>query len=572
APAFPGAIDGTLASTGATRDDGGLDAGLDATGLGGTLRGRRLAGRVHVEMQGGVPGVVEAGYAGDVDLTLGASRLSARGRLADRVQLDARFDPLQLDDLLPAAAGSLRGSVAVAGTRTAPEVTVDLAGRGLRHAGYTADSVRVQGRMPWSRGSGTLGLDASGVNAGLALERLSVNATGAVENLALEADARGAMGTLALAGNLQRRGRGWQGALDALRLAPERGAPWQLQAPARFSQDGSRFTLGRSCFSSGQGALCAEADWPRRGIDIDGKGLPLALVAPYLPARDDGRPWILRGEIAIDAQARPAGAAYAGHLRVTSPGGGLRLSTQARRDFVDYSDLAFDATFDARQVDATLGTGFNGEGRIDARVRTGWEPTAPLDGELGFDIRELTWLELFSPDIVEPKGALTGRISLGGTRAAPALGGQARLSAFTTELPALGIVLEAGDVRLDALPDGSARIVGSVASGEGTLQVDGTLGWRGDAGGQAAPLVLNLRGTNVLVSDTRDLRAVASPELVVRIAAADPISVTGRVRVPSATIDLERLDQGRSVSADVVVLDPVDPDATTAASALDLDL
>src|SRR5690606_27310477 len=136
----------------------------------------------------------------------------------------------------------------------------------------------------------------------------------------------------------------------------------------------------------GQGALCAEADWPRGGIDVDGDRLPLALVAPYLPPRDDGRPWLLRGEVSIDASARPAGAAYAGHLRVTSPGGGLRFSQRARRDIVDFSDLDLDATFDGNGIRATLATGFNGEGRIDARVATGWQPTSPLSGELSVDI------------------------------------------------------------------------------------------------------------------------------------------------------------------------------------------
>ena len=575
APAFPGAINGALTSTGTTRDDGGLDAVVHAADLGGTLRGRRLAGRGHFEMAGAatrVPAKTAATYSGDVDLRLGGSRIAARGTLADRVALDARFDPLQLDDLLPTAAGTLRGTATVGGTRNAPDIALDLTGSGLRYAGYTADTLRAQGRLPWARGDGALALDATGINAGLALDSVSVRASGAVEALSLQADARGGMGTLALAGDLRRAGSGWQGVLETLRLAPGRGGAWQLQAPARFSQAGDRVTLARSCFSSGQGALCAEADWPRQGVAIEGTGLPLALVAPYLPVRDDGRPWVLRGEIAVDASARPAGAAYAGHVRVTSPGGGLRLSTRARRDLVDYSNLDLDATFNAGSIRATLETGFNGQGRIDARIDTGWQPTSPLAGEVGVDISELTWMELFSPDIVEPQGTLQGRITLGGTRAAPALGGQARLSAFTTEVPALGIVLEDGDVRLDARPDGSASIVGSVGSGEGTLRVDGSLGWRGEAGGQAAPLVLNLGGTDVLVSDTRDLRAVASPDLVVRIAAAEPISVTGRVRVPSATIDLERLDQGRSISADVVVLDPVDPAAATAASSLDLDL
>ncbi len=151
--------------------------------------------------------------------------------------------------------------------------------------------------------------------------------------------------------------------------------------------------------------------------------------------------------------------------------------------------------------------------------------------------------------------------------AQPLLGGNAHLTGFSTELPALAIMLQDGDVRLDALPDGSARIAGRVRSGEGTLSIDGTLGWRGDD----TPLVLSLRGENVLISDTRDLHAIADPDVQVRYAARQPIQVTGTVTVPSARMDLERLDEGVSVSPDVVVLDPVDPE-DTGEIPLDLDL
>jgi translocation and assembly module TamB len=176
-------------------------------------------------------------------------------------------------------------------------------------------------------------------------------------------------------------------------------------------------------------------------------------------------------------------------------------------------------------------------------------------------------MELLSPDIVEPTGKLAGHVTLAGTRAQPVLGGQAQLADFSTELPALAITVSNGDVRMDAQPDGSARIHGSLKSGEGTLNLDGTLGWRGDD----TPLVLTVRGSNVLVSDTRDLRAVADPDVVVRYSAGQPINVTGSVGVPSARIDLERLDQGVSASPDVVVLDPVDPQRGVA-TPLDLDL
>src|SRR5690606_16643687 len=295
---------------------------------------------------------------------------------------------------------------------------------------------------------------------------------------------------------------------------------------------------------------------------------------PYLPERADGRPWVLRGEIALDGTLRPAGNAWQGKVDVTSTDGGVRLSRRSRNDVIGYSNLHLDADFDPQRIEATLASGFNGDGRIDARVATGWNADAPLSGSFDIDTDQLTWLELFSQDIVEPVGKLEGHVTLAGTRAEPALGGQARLTGFGTELPALGIALDNGNIELDALADGTARISGSVRSAPpdsateaGILHVDGSLGWRGDE----TPLVLRLHGDEVLVSNTRDLRASASPDITVRYAARQPLNVTGTVVVPSALIDLERLDQGVSASPDVVVLDPVDPEEGPAAP-LELDL
>src|SRR5690606_32542300 len=97
--------------------------------------------------------------------------------------------------------------------------------------------------------------------------------------------------------------------------------------------------------------------------------------------------------------------------------------------------------------------------------------------------------------------------------------------------------------------------------------IEGGLNWRDSS----APLLLNLTGEDVLLSDTRDLRMVADPDIELRYAAGQPLSVSGTVAVSSAMLDLERLDQGVSVSPDVVVLDPVRPD-DTGASPLVLDL
>src|SRR3546814_2410482 len=75
------------------------------------------------------------------------------------------------------------------------------------------------------------------------------------------------------------------------------------------------------------------------------------------------------------------------------------------------------------------------------------------------------------------------------------------------------------------ISDWSSDVCSSDLTEAGILRVDGSLGWRGDQ----VPLVLRLHGDEVLVSNTRDLRAVASPDLTVRYAAGQPLNVTGEV-------------------------------------------
>lgn len=565
---WKGSVNGKLTTSGSTRSDGGLDIAANASQLGGRLRDRPLGGNARFAMHGAGTAGGETAYEGEVALTLGGSRIDAKGTVARALDIDAKLSPLVLSDLLPGGAGTLRGTLQLRGPRTTPDVFVDLTGSGLKYGDYRADSLSAKGRLPWQRGNGALAIQASGLDVGVPVSSLTVDARGSVEALQVQGEARGDIGTLSLAGNATRRGATWQGALSAFELVPARGAAWRLQQAARFSWDGRNGTLSTSCFaSSGGGSLCASADWPRRGLAVKGDALPLSLVVPYLPEREDGRPWLIRGDISLDAQLRPVGNAWRGQVSVRSAGGGLRNSARSRREVLSYDNLVMDATFDPRRINAELDTAFNSGGRIQARITTGWDDYAPIAGEVSVNTSELVWLELFSPDIMEPKGQLDARITLAGTRARPQLGGQARLTGFSTEIPSLAIVLENGDVRLDALPDGTARIAGQVNSGEGTLHVDGSLNWQNTE----APLLLTLTGQNVLVSDTRDLHAVASPEVQVRYAAGQPITVTGTVTVPSARIDLERLDQGVSTSPDVVVLDPENPEQT-GASPLDLDL
>jgi translocation and assembly module TamB len=557
---WPGAVDAQLTTRGRRLPappgrTGGLEARFDVPRIGGSLRGRALAGSGTAVLRGD-------DIEGHVQLAAGASRLDARGRIGDRLDIDARLSPVNLQDLLPDARGTFRGSLRITGPRAAPDIAADLTGRDAAYGSYRIAALTARGHLPWSAraGSGALVLRGSGLQLGLPFDSLNVDARGAVEALRLTADARGGFGQIALAGSTRRQNGGWLATLSALRLSPTRGAAWSLTGPASLRAGSGRFAVSNACLASaGGGSLCANADWPRRGLDVTGRGVPLTLLTSYLPEQaGTERRWQPRGDLNVDARIRPVGGSWRGQATITSPTGGFRLDPAHRADLVTWSNLRVSGSFDPQRVDFDLAAALDGDGRLRADIATGFAPHAPLSGRVELDTTELTFLELFSPDIVDPRGRLSAQLRLSGTRAVPLLGGQARLAGFTTELPALGIELSEGTATLVAREDGSARIDGRVRSGEGFLNIDGDLAWRRTG----APLLLNLRGKDVEVADTRQLRAVVDPDIQVRVVPSEPVTVSGEVVVPSGLVQLERLERRVKVSPDVVVLDPVEPVAT----------
>jgi translocation and assembly module TamB len=212
-PDYPGRIQGRIATRGKARPDGGVDASFDAPSLRGTLRGRALDARAKVDLRG-------SDIDGDVAVAIGGSRASAKGRIGATLAIDARFEPLRLDDLLPGAGGVLGGTATLRGPRATPDIAADLTGDGLHWGDWRAASLRANGRLPWRTGNGTLHVDASGVEAGLAIDHLVVDARGAMEHLSLDADARTPFGGASLSGNAVKRGAQWSGTLASLRGVP----------------------------------------------------------------------------------------------------------------------------------------------------------------------------------------------------------------------------------------------------------------------------------------------------------------------------------------------------------------
>jgi len=524
-PDYPGALSGKLQAKAEQQADGQWQANVQMPSLQGQLRGRPVSGRVAADWTG------DRG-TGDAALRIGDSVINLGGAFGARYDLQARFAPLVLGDVLAGVQGRVEGTASLRGPAAAPDLTAQLQGGSLRWGDQRAATLQLSGTLPATGSAGRFQADASDlVLSGLALDRLSLRGSGSLAALQLDAQANGEQGELELAGRIGRSGQQWRGRLGELRLAAKNAPELVLESGADFEIGPGVLRLQRSCLvaKDSAGRLCITASG--RAISVQGESLPLALAQPWLAA-DQGLALGIDGTLDATAELRRG-----------------RDGLQVEGDAI---------TGDLQAVLAD-------EGSVSARVRTGLADSAALDGQLTLDVRDLTWLELLSPDLAAPVGRLQGTLLLAGTRARPQLSGQAQLQPFSAELPALGVKLTQGQFTLVGNVDGTSRLEGTVRSGEGVLQVDGSLNFR-DA---TAPLQLVLRGENITLASTPELYLIGTPEITLRWL-PDRLELRGTLAVPEARADLEALDGSVSVSPDVVVVDPIDP-ARERAKPLDMD-
>lgn len=543
-PDFPGAVSGRIEA------DGGLDAAGRWRGqarladLRGTLRQRALQGQASLRWDG------DSGE-GELALRIGRSHITGNGRFGRMLDLQAQLAPLDLADIWPDAAGRLEGSIAVRGTQALPAYRATLQGQGLRWGETEIARFDAHGELPAHPRTGRLQVNAQGIQAlGENFEHASLDLTGNVTQLRARAQLAGDPGELEVAFDAASYGSMWQGRIETLRLAPKYGPAWTLDAAAAYRYRRGMVELDRSCLqaSAPGGELCVQTSGTQGTFQA--RRLPLSLVQPWLAAH---APQLqVFGEAEFEGSfARAGSGPWNGSVNLRSARGGLRVDPQSPRDLLDYHDLRIDARLLGEQWTLDLAAQLPEAGSLSGHLQSGLSDTAAVQGQLHLDVRRLTWMELFSSDLADPRGRLDGALTLSGRLATPSISGEARLSGFSGELPALGVQLREGDFVLHGEPGGQTRLSGQVRSGKGVLRVQGTL----DLADADLPLELTLRGENITVADTPELQAQFSPDLRLHYA-EDRLQIRGAVTVPTARIDLERLDSGVSPSPDVVVLDP----------------
>jgi translocation and assembly module TamB len=540
---FPGAIDARVIADVQQSTDKPWQGTLKLSQVGGNLRGRALAGMADVRFEG-------LAVSGQADLRIGQSKLWLKGQQGKTRELEARLEPLLLGDLHPDWRGRVQGNLEWAGTLDNPQYRMALRGEDVQALGYRV---------------GRLQLD--GDSRARAFTRLTVQdlllAEQRIDSLDVQLDKHwrdadyrisAKSGTYEMQSNgrvqiagLERQSLG----IVQLRLSAADFGQWQLQAPMTLDIDSGDYRFSPFCLAIERYAarLCGkDAD---DNIALTGQDFPLALLEPWL--NNAGREFTYNGNASMNAQL-PKSFDFAGRgfadLYVERLKVAVKPNTE--NEVARFENVRINAQWLGRQVSGSVNAELRNGGRIEGALSTGFSEAAPLRANLKLQLYELSWLELFSLDIAQPTGQITGEVEVTGSRAAPRINGSYRLQDFNVQIPALGLKLSDGQITATSRDNLALLVRGSIKSGEGRMKVIGV--W--DPVDQLPqPIDLRLTGQGITLADTPDLQLVADTDLLLGYTGGI-YSLNGDVDLVRGLVNLESLDSSVSISNDVVVLDP----------------
>jgi len=544
--AWKGALDIDLATQGHITDQG-PDATFKLAKLDGTLRQRSLSGHgtLHV-----TPARV---LNGSLALASGHSRikLDARGTQRNHVDLDLAI--ITLNDWLPDASGALQGHVKVDGLWPKLAVKAYLNGHKLAIDEHRVGALELTADVPdISHPGGTLDLKASELFVGgLAFHSVTLTGKGNAARHTLHLDATGQPLSLraALTGGMQ--GEAWNGTLSTLDLDFHGLPPWHLQQPAQLAWNQGQASLSQTCLTAGTPVLCLSAEKARDGAlnaSYRLQQIPLALIASFA---GEGSPLHTEGVINGEGKlARSADGKLSGHATLTSPEGRVTYADRPELPLLAYTDFDIDATLAPQDQHVTLAAKFSKGGHLRGDIRLSG-PDQALSGQVAMRLDSLAPVELFTTALANVKGHRDARCRLDGTVAQPALQGHAALEQFAAEVPAVGLKLHDGDIRVATTDARQLRLDGHIASGDGTLKLAGVLGF-----GKNTPTRLSISGANVLAADIPAAKVTVSPDLKIDMN-DQGLAIGGQIAIDKARVELEKLPGAGATqaSSDVVVVD-----------------
>lgn len=495
--------------------------------LSGEFRGQRISGAGFVRHE---PGRTEFQ---DVALALGPARLEADGSIGKGASFDASLVSDNLSALLPELGGRVDATVQVR-ERT---IAINFTGHDLAYGSHRAVVLSANAQIDRANEEHSyLRLRSNGMMiAGLPITDTRLSLDGLPQDHVLNFRVGAGNDAVSLRGSGAYVAGRYTLALEKIAASGPRIVPWRLESESRLSLSREAAALEPLCLAYESRRLCMQGQWRDTG-DWDVKASTEAFPLEALHPKRLGTPRY-RGILVANAEASGrAGEPWVADLRAEIRDAALHYQSASgadRRVELGLTRLALVSDAARHRLDLRVSDADDLE--LDVNLAAERVPGAnlgalPIRGSVRGSTRQLALLPLLVDAIDDASGELALDFTVAGRIAAPVLQGEARLAGGTLDFYQANLRLR--ELRAAVrLADTSLTLDAAGKAGEGSLAIDGRLGWRD----RKLKGALTLTGDRLLLADVPEARVFASPDL--RFAIDDHrIEVTGEVAIPEARI------------------------------------
>lgn len=470
----------------------------------------------------------------DISVGVGDNRIDIDGSYGQRLRLNAALQGNDLSQLGVGAAGLLDGELKITSDLRTFAATGKLNGESLAWREHFADTLSAEFDLPATE-KGTAALSLSLADRG----------------------------TLAVMVEGQFADDQWSGSLTKLDLRNSPIGAWTLREAAEFSASRSEFHLATTCVGTMPDTVyaCGMLDY-----DVSG---PLRFDATLSE--------LSLAELPFEV---PEGSAIRGVIGASVRGEWVSGRLQADAS-LQINDLGLDATFEgdavttnferaiasAAVVDNRLVGEFelrldNETDHVTGNVEIGdlFDLASPLLGQGSLELKDLSLLSFFYPDVAKPAGRIFSDIRVGGSLLSPELVGEAGLSQGSVDVRRAGISVTDIELLLRQREAGQLTLQGSARSGEGRLELSGDTLIGANSGIRTE---IRVEGDDFALLRLPDWQLTASPSVTVLLDER-ATRVSGELAIPKASISVHTVPETtEQPSSDVVVYRGEQKKATT---------
>ena len=400
--------------------------------------------------------------------------------------------------------------------------------------------------------------------AGKQIDRATLDTKGTIENHRLKLQGNSTEGDFIISargGWLKDR---WKGTLDTVNIQNSAAGNWVLNKPVRVNASKESFSGSEVCVTNPRlGQVCSDISWSSGGgASATGKlsRVPLVKLKKWLPSNIT-LPGVVNIRYSISQQyskksnqrSNPSSTHLYGEAEFRLPDSFILVTTKkGKKERIAYHQGRVVLKFKGNKVDVTTHINISKHGIVTSKSVVTLVPSTGqhrIQGEANFDVTELAWAQEFFPDIARLQGKISSKISYNGLLKKPNFRGELRLDNGRFAIPDAGTQLSGITILVKTTRPNQATIKGSLTTGGGKLNIDGSLkinkvnDWLAD---------LSLKGSNLRFMNTHEIQAFASPDLRLKISPS-LARITGIFHIPKGHITLSELPETAIYESDDVV-------------------